>query len=262
MNGVLAAQPDLWHFLSSPVLWGLAVGALGLWVVFSNVSARTRLGGKVVAGVGLVILAIAMPKLSALATANQWGEQIVFWLFAGTALSCSAAAITSRNPVYSAIWFAGSLLGVAGLFLFQHAQFLGVATIVVYAGAIVVTFLFVFMLANPQGKDRYDRISWSRSSVPIALGGAMILVAIVLQTFSTPETSTTATSGGDLLAPDHVARLGTELFARHLVAVEVAATILLVALVGAVAMVLHDKERKASPARSSGDASRAGDIEP
>ena len=58
-----------------------------------------------------------------------------------------------------------SLLGTAGLFLFQGAQFLGVATIVVYAGAILVTFLFVLMLAQPEGHAFYDRVSWEAPAV-------------------------------------------------------------------------------------------------
>ena len=71
-----------------------------------------------------------------------------------------SATVTFRNPVYCAIWFGLSLLGTAGLFLFHGAQFLAVATVVVYAGAILVTFLFVLMLAQPEGQASYDRVSW------------------------------------------------------------------------------------------------------
>ena len=75
------------------------------------------------------------------------------------------ATVTFRNPVYCAIWFGLSLLGTAGLFLFHGAQFLAVATVVVYAGAILVTFLFVLMLAQPEGK---------RLLRPRELGGAAL----------------------------------------------------------------------------------------
>jgi hypothetical protein len=72
--------------------------------------------------------------------------------------------------VYAAIWFALALAGVAGVLLVLGAQFLGVATIVVYAGAILVMFLFVLMLAQPAGLAPYDRVS----SEPLlsALAGA------------------------------------------------------------------------------------------
>ena len=93
----------------------------------------------------------------------------------------AAAAVTFRSPVYCAIWFALSLLGTAGLFLFQGAQFLGVATIVVYAGAILVTFLFVLMLAQPQGHAYYDRVSWE--ALLSAVTGA-VLVGILTMAWS------------------------------------------------------------------------------
>ena len=77
-----------------------------------------------------------------------------------TVVSAAVATVTFRSPVYCAIWFGMSLLGTAGLFLFHGAQFLAVATVVVYAGAILVTFLFVLMLAQPEGQASYDRVSW------------------------------------------------------------------------------------------------------
>ena len=60
--------------------------------------------------------------------------------------------MTSRNPVYSALWFASVVLSTSGLFLLADAPFLAAGTIIVYAGAIIVTFLFVIMLAQMEGK--------------------------------------------------------------------------------------------------------------
>ena len=65
--------------------------------------------------------------------------------------------ITSRNPIYSALWFAMVVIATAGLFLLAGASFLAAGTIIVYAGAIIVTFLFVIMLAQMEGKAIYDR---------------------------------------------------------------------------------------------------------
>ena len=67
--------------------------------------------------------------------------------------------ITNRNPVYSALWFALATLSVCGLFLLQSAPFLAAATVIVYAGAIVVTFVFVIMLAQQSGATVYDQRS-------------------------------------------------------------------------------------------------------
>src|SRR5690606_16847899 len=85
--------------------------------------------------------------------------------------------------VYCAIWFALTLLGTAGLFFFQGAQFLGVATVVVYAGAILVTMLFVLMLCNPEGHSTYDRLSWEAGIS--ALTGALMVGLLSWKTAST-----------------------------------------------------------------------------
>ena len=104
--------------------------------------------------------------------------------------------MTTRNPVYCAIWFGMTLLGTAGLFLFQGAQFLAVATVVVYAGAILVTFLFVLMLAQPDGRAHLR---------PRELGGAAlgraggVIVGVLTLTWSVlsaaPVTDARRTAG-------------------------------------------------------------------
>ena len=71
--------------------------------------------------------------------------------------SAALLTVTSRNPIYSALWFASVVLSTAGLFLLAGAQFLAAGTVIVYAGAIIVTFLFVIMLAQMEGKAAYDR---------------------------------------------------------------------------------------------------------
>src|SRR5205085_8838218 len=63
----------------------------------------------------------------------------------------------TRNPIYSALWFAAVVLSTSGLFLLAGAQFLAAGTVIVYAGAIIVTFLFVIMLAQMEGRALYDR---------------------------------------------------------------------------------------------------------
>jgi NADH-quinone oxidoreductase subunit J len=77
------------------------------------------------------------------------------------------------------------LLGTAGLFLYQGAQFLSVATVVVYAGAILVTFLFVLMLAQPEGQAYYDRVSWE-ALLSAATGAVLVgmLMMVMIQSFS------------------------------------------------------------------------------
>ena len=165
----------------------------------------------------------------------------MFYVLAGVTVASAVATVTFRNPVYSAIWFALSLLGTSGLFLAHGAQFLGVATIVVYAGAILVTFLFVLMLANPAGAAYYDRLSWE-AFCAAATGAALVgaLTVTLSQGLPAPlaaDTHAAQTAVARIPAENHVEQLGVELFSKHLVTVEVAGTLLLVALVGAIAIV-------------------------
>lgn len=240
MSDPILAQAALQDLAKSPVTWGLAVAALGLWGMLSGDDRRVRGLGKALCAIGLVMLAIALPTFSQLANFAEWVNQITFWILAAVTVGSSVAAITARNPVYTAIWFAGSLLGVAGLFVYQNAQFLGFATIVVYAGAIVVTFLFVLMLANSEGHAMYDRISWAKFPAPLMILASLGLVAIILLSVSKKQPVSLQVRK-TVQSADHVAHLGGELFARHLIAVEVAGTILLVALVGAVAIVIQGR---------------------
>ena len=184
------------------------------------------------------------------------GEESVFLIVSLMAIVSGAATIVTRSPVYSAIWFALALAGVAGVLLVLGAQFLGVATIVVYAGAILVMFLFVLMLAQPSGLAPYDRVS----SEPLlsAVAGAILLGLLTLSigrlssepslccavpsrsaavTAAAPGAASSAAVAADPLAKDQVARLGAELFGRHLLAVEVAGVLLLAALIGAIAVI-------------------------
>jgi NADH-quinone oxidoreductase subunit J len=85
-------------------------------------------------------------------------EQILFWLFGGSSLFFATIFVAQRNPARGAIAFAFVILSVCGLFLLLAAPFLMAATIIIYAGAIIVTFLFVLMLSHQDGpSDENDR---------------------------------------------------------------------------------------------------------
>jgi NADH-quinone oxidoreductase subunit J len=252
-----------------------------LWLLLPNGrdNASTRWLGSLLGLAALAAFIAAGRRLGGL------GEEAVFLIVSLVAVISAAATIVSRSPVYAAIWFALSLAGVAGVLLVLGAQFLGVATIVVYAGAILVMFLFVLMLAQPAGLAPYDRVS--NEPFLSALAGAVLLGVLSLsigrlsagpatcceppsRTTAAPSTPTPSAAAGepapvagdtavapaagmtatavDPLAENHVARLGGELFGRHLVAVEAAGVLLLVALIGAIAVV------------SRGEAALAGDA--
>lgn len=249
--------PMVLRALVCPTFWGLVLGALGLLAILPQTSPRKRTLGGVLLALAGGLLASDFPWLA------DWAAQGMFWFLALVALGAAVGTISAQSPVYSAIWFALSLLGTAGLFFLNNAQFLAVATIVVYAGAIVVTFLFVIMLAQPEGHSSYDRISWGFFPKAVSvlaaatlvglmtflLGGlkqkalaAPIAVAAVGETKSTDETKPTDEKKA---APpiDPMAELGGYLFTRHLLSIELAGTLLLAGLVGAVAIAIQGKQR-------------------
>ncbi|MGP0063860.1 MAG: NADH-quinone oxidoreductase subunit J [Isosphaeraceae bacterium] len=106
---------------------------------------------------------LAAASLALLVFLTSWTPPAAFlptvflYTFGITAILGALLTVTSRNPVYSALWFASVVLSTSGLFLLAGAPFLAAGTIIVYAGAIIVTFLFVIMLAQMEGKAVYDR---------------------------------------------------------------------------------------------------------
>jgi len=225
-----------------PIL-AILLGAVSLWLMLPRGGARGR-------GIGMVLGVVALGLgVSQLPLLGQWMADGMFLILAVVTVVSAVGAITFRNPVYCAIWFGLSLLGVAGLFFFAGAQFLAVATVVVYAGAILVTFLFVLMLAQPEGKASYDRVSWEASISAVAgmmiVGVLSISIGSVLSRVEAPIEPTARPTeeamAANILTPQHVARLGGELFSRYLIAVEVAGVLLLAALVGAAVIVAQGK---------------------
>jgi NADH-quinone oxidoreductase subunit J len=234
-----------WH--AYDLYFALALVAIGLYLLLPRRRTWGRAVGAVAGVIGLGLLAARLPLFAG------WFQQGVFWSLAAVTIVAAAATVTFRNPVYCAIWFALTLLGTAALFFYQGAQFLGVATVVVYAGAILVTFLFVLMLANPKGHAYYDRISWeawlAAPAAAVLLGVMTVALARGLPAGgSVPAISaaraTATPRTAEILAPDHMAHLGGQLFSRHLLAIEIAGTLLLVALVGAVAIVIHEQRNR------------------
>lgn len=227
--------------LANPHLltWGIVLGGLAMWLMLPRGKTKSR-------GIGAVLGIVALGCFgSRLLPVGNWSDNVIFWIISGVTIVSAACTVTFRSPVYCAIWFAMTLTGTAGIFMIQGAQFLAVATIVVYAGAILVTFLFVLMLASPKGNAYYDRVSWE--ALLAAGTGAVLLkiLSITIGKLNLDQTQgpATTTLGSDVLTADHVARLGGELFGRHLIAVEVAGTLLLVALVGATAIVSAQRRR-------------------
>lgn len=160
---------------------------------------------------------------------------ILFYAFAGLAVASAALMVTRKSPVYSAMFLVLTLFSTAAIFVLLGAHFLAALQVVVYAGAIIVLFLFVIMLLN-LGHDFEPDIK-GRFWWVFGGGLSLVLFAVIFATFR----RTPVPPDVDLMAP-LIAELGVvgsvahPLFRNYLVAVEVAGVLLLVAMIGAVVL--------------------------
>lgn len=193
-------------------------------------------------GAAAAAAAILVAGYALIHRAPTRGETVLFYGFAGIAILSGGLLITQQNPVRAALSFALVVLSTCGLFLLQAAPFLMAATIIVYAGAIIVTFLFVIMLAQQSGLSDAD--FRSREPLLSCIAGFVLLGALlyVLQMSGDlkaggPVAAAPHDPGGLARLPaENVAYLGRILFTEYLLAVELAGTLLLVAAIGTIAI--------------------------
>ncbi|NBV30480.1 MAG: NADH-quinone oxidoreductase subunit J, partial [Chitinophagaceae bacterium] len=99
-------------------------------------------------------------------------SHLLFWILSVTALFSALMVVTSRNPVYSVIWLIVTFFAISGHYILLNAQFLAVVNIIVYAGAIMVLFLFVIMLMNLNKETEPARHKWLQFAGAVS-GGAL-----------------------------------------------------------------------------------------
>jgi NADH-quinone oxidoreductase subunit J len=157
---------------------------------------------------------------------------ILFFVFAIAAIAGGLGMLLSRNPVTSALWLILSLFCIAGLYLTLNATFISVVQVLVYAGAIMVLFLFVIMLLNLADLPKLRLIGWRRV-VGAALGLGVLaqlayVISVALDVVPQPVTAQSAAESGT------AAVLARVLFTRYALPLEVIGILLLAATVGAV----------------------------
>lgn len=165
-----------------------------------------------------------------------------FIVFAVISVGAAILVITQKSPLYSALFLALTLCAQAGLFTLLGAFFVGVIQILIYAGAILILFVFVIMSLDPRESPRVLRRPALRVASGLVAGLlVLLLVYAVMQSHRVREPLTVA--GGEE-GLDHVSLLGRELFGRYLVPFEIGTVLLLVAVLGAV--VLAQRQRRGS----------------
>jgi NADH-quinone oxidoreductase subunit J len=162
-------------------------------------------------------------------------EWAAFAILAVTAVATAVGLVVRPNPLHGALFLVGNLFCVAVLYLLLRAEFLALAQVIVYAGAIMVLFIFAIMLLIPgraeAGPDPLARAR--RGALPVAAALALLIVLVVGRTGGAPDGA----------PPGGVAAIGRLLFTDYLFPFEVTSLLLLAALVGALSLA----RRRVSP---------------
>jgi NADH-quinone oxidoreductase subunit J len=160
-------------------------------------------------------------------------SDILFYIFSALALICGVMILASRNPVNSAMFLVLTIGSLAGLFVLLEAFFLAAIQVLVYAGAVMVLFLFVIMLLDLKAEER-------RKIKLLGVVGGVVAVGTILAIFfkSLSSASLNATRAPDFKAG--TAELGRLLFSQYLLPFEIVSVLLLVAMVGVILLSKKD----------------------
>lgn len=175
----------------------------------------------------------------------------IFWAFALWAIVSALLCVTRANPISSALWLVSTMFSLAGIFVLLHAQFIAAIQVLVYAGAVMVLFLFVIMLLNLEETPR----EWNRWLLWVSGAGLSVLLAaqlLALRGYSPQrlanEFSSVPSPNPALVFPEgEVARQAVEargvvgalaepLFQGYLIPFEITSVLLLAAVIGAVVL--------------------------
>ncbi len=175
-------------------------------------------------------------------------ETLIFYVFAGIAVVASALVIGQRNPMYSIMLLIASFGALSGLYIQLDAPFVAMAQVIVYAGAIMVLFLFVVMLLNAPQEDAAE---WDRTH-PLrrpgvarfgALLAGLLIIQLVWALVRVNDASAAVGARGDVAAISSVRSVGRVLFTDYVFAFEATSILILVAMVGAVLLAAREPGR-------------------
>lgn len=164
-------------------------------------------------------------------------DLILFYLFGGIAVAASLLVVGQRNPMYSVLLLIASFGGLAGLYVLLDAPFVAVTQIIVYAGAIMVLFLFVVMLLNVSREEALAPAMFR--SVTVKRIGLVLAFALVAElVWALGRLGAAPLTESDVVAAtlSSVRAVGQVLYTRHAFAFEATSILILVAMVGAVVL--------------------------
>ena len=156
-------------------------------------------------------------------------ETVLFILFGAIAVCGAVMVVTRKHPMASALYLILTLFAVAALFVLRQAHFLAAIQVIVYAGAVVVLFVFVIMLINvPEDRLPVERATTTRVLGVLAAGFFILESAVLARRYSMPT--------GPAAEVGTVETVGRALFTDYLLAFEITSVLLLAAVIGAIAL--------------------------
>ncbi len=161
-------------------------------------------------------------------------EEVFFYFLAAGAIVSALLVITRRNPINSVIFLVLNFFFLAALYLTLKAQFIAIIQILVYAGAIMVLFMFVIMLLNLGDEKRLtDRVTWKQF---VAIGLSLAFVMQVLYIVGFGETAEMKTMSAKAVDIGTVEYIGKELFSYYVLPIEAISVLIVAAVVGAIVL--------------------------
>ena len=157
--------------------------------------------------------------------------EILFWFLSVLALVSAIMVLISRNPVHSVLWLIATFFAISGHYILLNAQFIAIVNLIVYAGAIMVLFLFVIMLMNLDAAIEPKRSIWMKFAGVISGGLLLAVLLSVVRTSVDLNNKTAQLNTGEI---GLIKNLGNTLFTQYAVPFEISSVLFLSAMVGAV----------------------------
>ncbi|OUW05852.1 MAG: NADH:ubiquinone oxidoreductase subunit J [Betaproteobacteria bacterium TMED156] len=166
----------------------------------------------------------------------------MFYVFSTILIYASIKVITSKNPVHSAMYLVLTFFSASAIWIMLQAEFLAITLVLVYVGAVMVLFLFVVMMASTKNLDKLRKGFWSNLSVagPVGLLVVFEMGAIIIYNFQDVEPRVTYQ-----VSSSNTYQLGLLLYTKYFYPFQIAAVLLLLAMVAAIALTIRGRKKDA-----------------
>ena len=165
--------------------------------------------------------------------------QILFWFLTALALIAAIGVVSSKNPIFSVLWLIVVFFSISGHYVLMNAQFLAIVNIIVYAGAIMVLFLFTIMLMNLNAEAEPVKNVYMKMAGIIS--GLTLMIVLVAALSNSTIQNTVIRPGTNI---GLIKNLGNALFTQYVVPFEIASVLFLSAMVGAIVIGKKDPVKK------------------